>query len=188
MHHSNTHGFAVPGRVAHELGLVHGMRVADVGAGSGHYTFALAEAVGKHGVVYAVDVQKDLLTRLKNEAHQKHISHIEIVWGDIETAHGTKIADHTLDLVLASNILFQLPDKRALFEEAYRILKPSGRLALIDWKESYNHMGPHPDHVVSADRALEIAQECGFAALRTFDPGAHHWGLLLRIVPHDAIL
>jgi len=188
MQHLDTKGFAVPHRVAHELGLVHGMRVADFGAGSGSYALALAEAVGKTGVLYAVDVQKDLLARIKSEAHRKHLSNIEIIWGDLENSHGSKIADRTVDLVLASNILFQLPDKHALLSEAYRILKPSGRLALIDWNDSYNHMGPHPDSIVSLEKAREIVQACGFTELRTFEAGAHHWGLLLRLVPHNAVL
>ena len=53
-----------------------GMKVADIGAGSGHHTIHLAKAVGETGRVYAIDVQKDLLARIKSEAHHQKINNV----------------------------------------------------------------------------------------------------------------
>ena len=69
------------------------MHVADLGAGSGHYTLAAAKKVGESGRVYAIEVQKDLLTRIKNLAQTEHINNVEVIWGDVENRGGTKLKD-----------------------------------------------------------------------------------------------
>ncbi|HVM73527.1 MAG TPA: methyltransferase domain-containing protein [Candidatus Paceibacterota bacterium] len=175
-----TVGFAHPKKNLESLGIEPGMLVADFGAGSGHYVVQLAQLLGKSGRVYAIDVQKDLLRRIHTEAH-KHglLERIEFIWGDLESPKGSKIADRRLDLVLISNLLFQVPDKTAIIREARRILKSSGRLAIIDWKESFGGMGPQREDVVTKEAALELMHSNGFELIREFDAGAHHYGLLL---------
>ncbi len=92
------------------------------------------------------------------------------------------MADRHLDLVLISNLLFQLEDKPAALKEAWRILKPTGRLAVIDWSESFGGMGPHKKAVVKKEQALLFAREAGFELIKEFDAGAHHYGLIFRPV------
>src|SRR5437588_7612192 len=58
------------------------------------------------------------------------------IWADLEKPRASKLADRRADLVLISNLLFQLSDKKAPLKEAWRILKPAGRLAVIDWEDS----------------------------------------------------
>lgn len=178
----NTAGFAHPTRNVSALRIEHGMHIADFGAGSGAYVLAIAEKLDHSGRVYAIDVQQDLLRRIKNEAHQRGYKNIEIIWSDLEKPHSSKIADRHLDLVLVSNLLFQLEDKRAPLLEAWRILRPLGRLALIDWSESFGGMGPIKKHVIKKEEAKALALECGFEFTKEFDAGAHHYGLLFRPV------
>src|SRR5262245_37136457 len=111
--HLHTEGFAHPHKNIQMLGIQHGMKVADFGAGSGAYTLAIAEHLANSGHVYAIDVQKDLLKRLHNEAVRQGHKNVSIIWGDLEHPHASKVADHHLDLVLVSNLLFQLEDKDA---------------------------------------------------------------------------
>ena len=175
-------GFANPVENILAIGLQGGMKIADFGAGSGAYTLAAARTVGAHGKVYAVEVQKDLLTRIKNTATQEHLDNVEIIWGDFELPHGSRIADCLVDVVIISNALFQLENKSGALHEARRILKPAGKLAIIDWSESYSGMGPTKSDVVQKEAALELARMAGFTLMNEFAAGAHHYGLLLRPV------
>lgn len=179
-HHSplNTAGFAHPARNVAALGVEPGMQVADFGSGSGAYTLAIAERLANAGHVYAIDVQRDLLRRLKNEAHQKGFKNVEVIWADIEQPRASKIAASTLDLVLVSNLLFQLDRKDAVLAEARRVLKVSGRLVIIDWSESFNNMGPTKKDVVTKEAAKKLSEDAGFRFAHEFAAGAHHYGLV----------
>jgi ubiquinone/menaquinone biosynthesis C-methylase UbiE len=177
-------GFAHPKTNTDALGVKPGMVVVDFGAGSGAYVWHVAEQLKGSGMVYAVDVQNDLLRRIKNEAERKSIKVVETIWGDIEKREGSKLADACADIVLMSNILFQLDDKRAGLTEARRILKDDGVLAIIDWTSSHGGMGPQPRDVVHKDAAIVLAHESGFDLASDFAAGAHHYGLLMKKSPY----
>jgi len=163
------------------------MSVADFGSGSGIYVLHIAEALEHSGRVYAIDVQQDLLKRVRNEAHRRGFKNVDVIWTDLEHAGASKLADQTLDLVLISNLLFQVQNKAAVLTEAWRILKPKGRLAVIDWSESFGGMGPQKADVVSKEKALMLARENGFELQREFAAGAHHYGMIFRLVPHKKV-
>lgn len=175
--HAHT-GFAHPHRNVEALGIAPGMLVADFGSGGGHYVHAIAEALGGDGQVFAIDVQQDLLRRIHNEAVRKHHKNVHIIWGDLERPGASKLAEGTIDLVLVSNLLFQVEDKQAVVREAFRILKPRGRVALIDWSGSHGGMGPQKADVVTREDGLGLLARAGFLEARDFPAGAHHWGVL----------
>lgn len=182
----NTQDHAAHARFAHpeknisQFAIVPGMRVADFGSGSGEYAFPIAKALVGSGHVFAIDIQKGLLRKLKTEAQAQKLENVEIVWADLEKHGASKIAEHSVDLVLISNLLFQLEDKRTPLREAARILKASGKLAIIDWAASFRGMGPIEKQVVKKDDALALAKSAGFALEREFPAGHHHYGLLFR--------
>jgi ubiquinone/menaquinone biosynthesis C-methylase UbiE len=156
------------------------MKVVDLGAGTGAYTKLFANGVGSTGTVYALDVQKDVLQRLKRDLDQKGYSHITYIWANVEKQGGTKLADATADYVFISNMLFQVESAESVLEEVHRILKPKGRLAIIDWSESFNGMGPSEKHVIVRGEMLRHAHEAHFAYVDDFDAGSHHYGLFFE--------
>lgn len=172
--------FAHPKKNTDALGVRPGMVVADFGAGSGAYVIHIAEQLQGEGIIYAIDVQNDLLRRIKNDAEQRGLKVVHTIWGDIEKSEGSKLADKCADVVLMSNVLFQLDDKRAGFAEARRILKDDGKLAVIDWTASHAGIGPHPRDVVHKDAAIVLARESGFEVASEFAAGSHHYGLLMK--------
>tara|TARA_B100000745_G_scaffold200189_1_gene132050 strand:+ start:1708 stop:2505 length:798 start_codon:yes stop_codon:yes gene_type:complete len=176
----NNPAFSEPKKNVKRLGFQEGMKVADFGSGSGEYTLALVDVVGQSGVVYSVDIQKNLLTRTQNAAVEKGYENIEIVWGDIESVDGVKLKDELLDGVLLSNTLFQVDNKIHTIKEAYRVLKPGGILAIIDWNESYGGIGPPQQSILTSAEANLICNDNGFIAKGTFDAGEHHYGLLFK--------
>lgn len=172
--------FAHPETNTAQFSIDPGMKVADFGAGSGHYTLALARQVGDRGRVYAIDVVKDLLTRLKREGERAHLHNIDIIWGDIEKSGGTTLAPALVDRVVISNVLFQTEDKVGVAHEALRILKEGGRAFIIDWSDSFGGLGPHFSHVIAELDAKKIFKEAGFIFERSFSAGSHHYGLVFR--------
>lgn len=170
--------FSNPKQNAYKLGFKEGMKVADFGSGSGAYTLVLADVVGTTGTVYAVDVQRDLLTRIQNDAVQRGRENVEIVWADIESVGGVGIKDGLLDGVLLSNTLFQVEDKISVVKEAWRVLKPGGILSVIDWSDSFGGLGPRQDSVITQAEATLICTDNRFALRSDFNAGDHHYGLI----------
>lgn len=180
---SKTAAFAHPRRNVAALGIQSGMSVADFGSGSGAYVLAMAERLEGSGHVYAMDVQRDLLRKVKNEAHKRGYNNVEVIWCDLERPRASKIADQKLDLVLISNLLFQIENKAAILAEAWRVLKPSGHLTVIDWADSFGGMGPQKSDVITKEKALALAKDSGFELQKEFDAGAHHYGLIFKLTP-----
>ena len=160
--------------------LKEGMIVADFGAGTGAYAVAAARRVGESGRVYAIDVQKELLSSVTTAAKKEGLSNIEILWGDIEEPHGTKLADGSVDVVIVSNVLFQSENKMGLLSEAGRVLKKGGKLLLIDWADSFGGLGPHPDHVIKKNDARKMLENARFAYGRDIEAGEHHYGMVFE--------
>lgn len=123
--------FCVPKDNVLQFGLREGMKVGDLGAGSGHYTLSAASIVGAEGKVYAIDIQEDVLKHIREEARLKGLTTIETIWGDIEEKGGTRLKDHTLDAVIISNTLFQVKERERVVEEIKHILHPGGKLLNI---------------------------------------------------------
>jgi ubiquinone/menaquinone biosynthesis C-methylase UbiE len=175
-------GFAHPKRNMYALGVRAGTVIVDFGAGSGAYVLGIAEHLNGMSHVYAVDVQQDLLRRIKNEAHRRDLKNVETIWGDLERPNGSKIADKHADYVLISNLLFQVEHKSAVLAEARRILKNNGTLAIIDWSESppagARRLGPIKKDIVTKEKAIALAVKEGFELQNEFEAGAHHYGLL----------
>jgi ubiquinone/menaquinone biosynthesis C-methylase UbiE len=171
--------FSDPASNVEKFLLHSGMVIGDLGSGSGHYSLLCAKAVGDTGKVYSVDIQKDLLMRLKNEATKLHQNNIEVIWGDLEKIGGTKIRDNTLDGAVVSNILFQVKDKDTFTKEVRRILKPGGRVFIIDWADSFGGMGPVASEVFSIEKTKELFSN-GFSVEKEFEAGAHHYGIIFK--------
>lgn len=171
--------FSNPQQNVARLGLKEGMLVADFGAGTGFYTRAASYYVGHTGKIYAVEIQRDLIRKLEEELINNGISNVECVWGDIERRGGTKIADKIMDAVIVSNVLFQVEDRLGLLDEAKRILKPGGRALVVDWKDSFNGMGPTEERIISKSKAENLLTNRGFKIIENVSVGDHHYGIII---------
>ena len=172
--------FSNPSQNIEQIDLQSGASVADLGTGSGFYALAAAKAVGDKGKVYAIDVQKELLEKLKREAIQRRIHNINVIWGNVEKVGGTKIRDGAVDFVIAANLLFQIEHKMDFMAEIRRILKPKGKLLLIDWQDSFGGLGPTSGHVVRENDGRALFESAGFVFEKPIRAGAHHWGVIFR--------
>ncbi|MEK7463968.1 MAG: methyltransferase domain-containing protein [Patescibacteria group bacterium] len=171
--------FSDPQKNIAELNIADGMKVVDLGAGSGFYTIEAAKKVGARGTVYAVDVQQDLLNKIKNSAGLVGLHNIEVIWGNIEKIGGTKLREAVADRIILSNTLFQIAieDRDNLALEAKRLLKSGGKLLVVDWIGG----GPlSPKTVVPQMLAESIFQKAGFQIEKVFDAGDHHYGIIFK--------
>lgn len=178
--------FANPDENLKALNLKPGDVVVDFGAGSGAYALAAARATQAKeenqvsGKVYAVEIQKELLAKIKKEALSLGVSNLEIIWGDVETAGGSGLKEKFADKVIISNLFSQVRAGYPLALEAKRILKPNGQIMVIDWSDSFGGLGPKPDQVVTAEAAEKIFTQAGFEKEKAFNAGDHHWGLIFK--------
>jgi ubiquinone/menaquinone biosynthesis C-methylase UbiE len=171
--------FSDPEQNIYQFSLMKGETVADFGAGSGFYSFAVASAVGENGKVYAIDVQKDLLQKLKNEARNvKHLSNIEIIWADIDNLGGTRLKEESVDSVIAANVFFQLEDKKNACLEIKRILKKGGRVLFIDWINIQSDITNNDVKTFNKEKAVELFESNGFVMQKEIDAGLKHYGLI----------
>lgn len=157
-----------------------GWDIADLGAGSGFYTIAAAKALHATGRVYAIDAQKELLSKLKNQATKQGLYNVEVIWGDIEKSNGTKLRDSSIDLALLCNVLFQLENKENIIAEIKRILKPAGRVLVVDWLDSFGGVGPKQNVVVKKDVVIGKFEKSGFHLEKQISAGEHHYGLIFK--------
>lgn len=154
--------------------------VADFGAGSGFMARAIAGIVTR-GNVFAIEINRDLVARITHEAEEGQITNLHPLWGDIEIAGGSKLAEASVDVVVLSNILFQIDDKPNALKEAFRVLKTGGRLLVVDWQESFGGLGPTPARVFNQATAEELILKIGFTKLSDNLPaGEHHYAILFK--------
>lgn len=170
--------FSVPHENVLQLGLREGMKVGDFGAGTGHYSRAAAAIVGHSGRVYAIDVQEEILKHIKLNTHDHHQGIVETIWGDIEKSGGTHLRDQSLDAIILANTLFQIENRFGLLGEMKRVLKPGGKLLVVDWAGSYGGMGPASDKVVTEHIAEDFFIGGGFHKVKSFRAGPHHYGIV----------
>jgi ubiquinone/menaquinone biosynthesis C-methylase UbiE len=120
-----------PKEVIEALAIQSGVRVADLGAGDGYFTFWLTEAVGPEGTVYAADIEQSRLDLIAEQARRYRLSNVQIV---LATSDDPRLPADGVDLIFSCNVYHQMEDRVAYWRKAGRFLRAGGRVAVIDYK------------------------------------------------------
>ena len=161
-----------PEEVVAALALVPGMAVADLGSGSGYFTRRFADAVTETGMVYAIDIEPEMLAFVKESMARRNRPHrTEYILAD---ADDPKLPSQSVDLIFLCNTFHHLEDRQAYFAKLTSALKPGGRIAIIDFyhDERSGPIGFPRRHLVSRERVVDELTEAGYRLINehTFLP------------------
>lgn len=159
-----------------------GMRVADMGAGrEGTFAFTAAKMVTDTGHVYALDVVKEVLGALESSARTHGFNNVTTVWTDLELYGATaQIADSSLDFGILSDTLFQSPEKEDMLRECFRMIRPGGKMLVVEWKPAATAIGPDVETRVHPDEVRRLAQQLHLQVVEEFEAGEYHWGMIIQ--------
>ncbi len=129
-----------PERVVKELAIPAGSHVADVGCGSGYWTFRLSKVVGDKGLVYGVDFDRNAITYMKERVAKKGVKNIKLI---LSKSFDTRLKPNSIDLALLVNVHFlKQPnepedsqvseDFPGFYKSVHRALRPGGRMAMVE--------------------------------------------------------
>lgn len=172
--------FVEPESIIKVLDVLPGMKVADFGSGAGFYTIPLAKRVGASGKTYAIDIRPDMLDIIRSKSIAGRLLNVETIRANLEEKEGSHLKDVSVDLVIISNVLFQVEDKNLLAEEAHRILKIGGRVVMIEWDEEKKSFGPPLSHRINRQEAEDVFLKNGFVFEKELNAGDNHYGLVLK--------
>ncbi|MBU4360751.1 class I SAM-dependent methyltransferase [Candidatus Parcubacteria bacterium] len=162
-----------------KLGVTYGSYIADLGCGGiGFFVIKAAQIAGSDGVVYAVDILKSALANVEARARLLGLNNIKTVWSNLEKYGATKINNDYLDFALLINILFQSDDNAGIIKEAVRLLKPGGKLMVIDWQAGRFPIGPKPEDKIPPEKLTGIAESLNLTVEKQFEAGKFHYGIV----------
>ncbi len=146
--------------------------IADLGAGTGYFSLAMA-AEATQGRIYAVDAQKEMLDLIEDKLSGQQASNVHLVHAD---AHKTGLADGSCSLVFMANVWHEFDDRSAVLHESLRILTRLGRIAILDWRPDVEReAGPPLDHRIDSKTAMAELAAAGLQAIAHRNIGLYSW-------------
>ena len=163
-----------PGEVIAHLGRLEGLHIADIGAGTGFFSLPFAREAGAKGKVSAVDFQEEMLARMRGKlAAPDAPRNVALVHGE---AAATGLEARSCDLVFMANVWHELDDTEAVLQEAGRVLRQKGRLAIVDWRSDVvPPPGPPASHRVPQGDLNVSLKRRGWAAPAPVHIGRYHY-------------
>jgi ubiquinone/menaquinone biosynthesis C-methylase UbiE len=152
-----------PAEIMDAMGVADGSVVADIGAGSGWFTIRLARRVGPQGIVYAEDVQQEMISAISRRVQREGFTNVKPVLG---LKNDPNLPASTLDAVLMVDAYHEVEDRVTMLRNLAKALKPQGRLGIVDFKLDGTGPGPSIEERVSPDVVVKDAAQAGLKLIR----------------------
>lgn len=149
-----------------KLELKPGMVVCDLGCGNGYWTLPMARKVGEEGAVYAVDIQQEMLQKLRQRADQFEINNVRPVLGTIDNP---KLPQNELDLLLMVDVYHEFSHPQSMLWEIRRSLKPNGVIALLEYRKEDPTVPIKLLHKMSKRQIMKEYEANGFKLVREYN-------------------
>ena len=165
-----------PERVMDSLGVTSGTIVADIGAGGGWFTIKLANRVGPTGLVYAEDIQREMIESINRRVNRTNLSNVETIIG---TSNNPKIPT-PVDAVLMVDVYGEGEDPMALLRNVIPQLKKGGRIGIVEHRLDGGGPGPPLQDRVAPETIITTAEAVGLQLL-THDESFRYQYLLVFV-------
>jgi ubiquinone/menaquinone biosynthesis C-methylase UbiE len=158
-----------------------GETVIDLGAGTGYWITPLVQLVRESGRVFAVDVEPVMVDELRELVRREGLANVQVVQSE---ELSVPLESALADLALLAFVLHEPADVDAFLREVGRLLRPSGRVLVLDWQKHPTEYGPPLEHRLAPKEAKSLLTRAGFAVESVASPNTDFYILLGRRVPN----
>jgi SAM-dependent methyltransferase len=151
-----------PDQIMDALAIADGSTVADIGTGAGWFTIRLARRVGPNGVVYAQDVQKEMLESTRRRVSREGLRYVVVRIGE---GSDPNLPKRTFDAVLVVDVYPEVDDRVTLLRNLKTVIKPNGRIGIVNYKPGRGGPGPAPNEGLRVDSSV-VEADARAAGLR----------------------
>ncbi len=152
-----------PDQIMDAMGIADASVVADISAGSGWFTIRLARRVGPQGLVYAEDVQPEMINAITRRVQKEGLTNVRAVRGQ---NNDPRLPAGSLDAILMVDAYHEVEDRVTMLANLARALKPQGRIGVVDFKLDGTGPGPSIEERVSPDVVVKDAAKAGLRLVR----------------------
>ena len=128
-----------PDQIMDALGIADGSKVADIGAGAGWFTIQLARRVGPNGLVYAQDIQRQMLEAIRRRVSREGLQNVQTILGSSTNPNMPAAA---VDAILVVDVYPEVEDRVSFLRSLSKALKPNGRIGVVNYKPGQGGPGP----------------------------------------------
>ncbi len=155
-----------PNLILDHLQLKKGNLVADIGSGGGYFSLRFAEAVGKEGVVFAVDTNSGFLEFIKEDAKEKGLDNVKTVL----TSEDDLSLPENVDLIFMRNVCHHIPNRTGYFRKLKKLLREGGRVAILEYRKAkrFTFHGLF-GHYVPKEKIIKEMTQAGFQLEKDLD-------------------